>query len=40
MIKMNETIIHIPKPFNEPVFEYAPRSSERNSFIQALKALK
>ena len=37
---MNETIIHIPKPSNEPVFEYAPRSIERNSIIQALKELQ
>ena len=37
---MNETIIHIPKPSNEPVFEYAPRSIERNSIIEALKELQ
>ena len=38
--RMNETIIHIPKPSNEPVFEYAPGSAERNSLIQALKELQ
>ena len=37
---MNETLIHIPKPSNEPVFEYAPGSSERNSIIQAIKELQ
>lgn len=40
MIEVNETIIHIPKPSNEPVFEYAPGSVERNSIIHALKELK
>jgi len=37
---MNETIIHIPKPSNEPVYEYAYGSIERNSIIQALKELQ
>ena len=36
---MSETIIHIPKPTNEPVLEYAPGSAERNSVIQALRTL-
>jgi 1-pyrroline-5-carboxylate dehydrogenase len=37
---MNETIIHIPKPSNEPVYEYAPGSNERKSLIQAIKEIQ
>ena len=37
---MNETIIHIPKPSNEPVYEFAPGSNERKSLIQAIKELQ
>lgn len=37
VIEMNETIIHIPKPSNEPVFDYAPGSIERDSLTLALK---
>ena len=40
VIEVNETIIHIPKPSNEPVFEYAPGSAERNSLTLALKTLQ
>jgi len=40
VIQTNETIIHIPKPSNEPTFQYAPGSAERNSLIQALKTLQ
>jgi len=40
VIEVNETLIHIPKPSNEPVFEYTPGSSERNSIIQAIKELQ
>lgn len=38
--RMNETIIHIPKPSNEPVFQYAAGSAERDSLILALKDLQ
>ena len=37
---MNETIIHIPKPSNEPTYQYAPGSDERKSLIQAIKILQ
>jgi 1-pyrroline-5-carboxylate dehydrogenase len=37
---MNETIIHIPKPSNEPVYQYAPGSDERTSLIQAIKEIQ
>jgi 1-pyrroline-5-carboxylate dehydrogenase len=38
--QMNETIIHIPKPSNEPTYQYAPGSEERKSLIVALKELQ
>jgi len=37
---LNETIIHIPKPSNEPVYQYAPGSDERKSIIQAIKEIQ
>jgi 1-pyrroline-5-carboxylate dehydrogenase len=37
---MNETIIHIPKPSNEPTYQYAPCSDERKSLIQAIKIIQ
>ena len=37
---MNETIIHIPKPSNEPVYQYAPGSDERKSIIQAINEIQ
>lgn len=37
---MNETIIHIPKPSNEPTYQYAPGSDERKSLLQAIKQLQ
>jgi len=37
---MNETIIHIPKPSNEPTYQYASGSDERTSLLQALKLLQ
>ncbi len=37
---MNETIIHIPKPSNEPTLQYAPGSDERDALICAFKELK
>ncbi len=37
---MNETIIHIPKPANEPTFQYAPGSDERKLLLQAIKHLQ
>lgn len=37
---MNETIIHIPKPSNEPTYQYASGSDERKSLIQAIKILQ
>jgi 1-pyrroline-5-carboxylate dehydrogenase len=37
---MNETIIHIPKPSNEPTYQYAPGSAERSSLIQAIKTIR
>lgn len=40
MIEANETIIHIPKPSNEPVYQYPPGSAERNSLLQALKTIQ
>jgi 1-pyrroline-5-carboxylate dehydrogenase len=39
VINVNETIIHIPKPSNEPVYQYAPGSDERKSLIQAIKEI-
>jgi len=40
VIEANETIIHIPKPSNEPVYQYPPGSAERNSLLQALKTIQ
>ncbi len=40
MINVNETIIHIPKPSNEPTYQYASGSDERKSLIYALKILQ
>jgi 1-pyrroline-5-carboxylate dehydrogenase len=37
---VNETIIHIPKPSNEPTYQYAPGSNERKSLIEAMKLLQ
>ena len=37
---MNETIIHIPKPSNEPTYQYAPGSDERKSLLQAIKEIQ
>jgi len=37
---VNETIIHIPKPSNEPTYQYASGSDERKSLIYALKILQ
>ncbi len=37
---VNETIIHIPKPSNEPTYQYAPGSDERRSLIEAMKLLQ
>ncbi|MDG6218627.1 MAG: aldehyde dehydrogenase family protein, partial [Candidatus Thermoplasmatota archaeon] len=37
---MNETIINIPKPQNEPVLEYAPGSTERTLIIKELEKLR
>ena len=37
---MNETIIHIPKPSNEPTYQYAPGSDERTSLLQAIQELQ
>lgn len=37
---MNETIINIPKPKNEPVFDYAPGSTERDLIIKELEKLR
>jgi 1-pyrroline-5-carboxylate dehydrogenase len=36
VIEMNETMILIPKPANEPVFEYGPGSNQRSSLIDAI----
>jgi 1-pyrroline-5-carboxylate dehydrogenase len=40
VIKMNETIIHIPKPSNELTYQYAPGSDERKSLITAIKEIQ
>jgi len=40
VINVNETIIHIPKPSNEPTYQYASGSDERKSLIYALKILQ
>jgi len=40
VINVNETIIHIPKPSNEPTYQYAPGSDERKSLIQAIKEIQ
>jgi 1-pyrroline-5-carboxylate dehydrogenase len=40
VINVNETIIHIPKPSNEPTYQYAPFSDERKSLIQAIKEIQ
>jgi 1-pyrroline-5-carboxylate dehydrogenase len=40
VINVNETIIHIPKPSNEPTYQYAPGSDERKSLVQAIKLLQ
>ena len=40
MIKINETIIHIPKPSNEPTYQYAPGCDERKSLFQAIKEIQ
>jgi 1-pyrroline-5-carboxylate dehydrogenase len=40
VINVNETIIHIPKPSNEPTYQYASGSDERKSLIQAIKILQ
>jgi 1-pyrroline-5-carboxylate dehydrogenase len=37
---MRETIIYIPKPSNEPTYQYAPGSDERKSLLQAIKILR
>ena len=37
---MDETIINIPKPKNEPVLDYAPGSSERELIINELEKLR
>jgi 1-pyrroline-5-carboxylate dehydrogenase len=37
---MNETIINIPKPKNEPVLDYFPRSAERDLIIKELEKLR
>ncbi|DAC72172.1 MAG TPA: 1-pyrroline-5-carboxylate dehydrogenase [Thermoplasmata archaeon] len=37
---MNETIIHVPKPANEPTYQYAPDSDERKCLLQAIKILR
>jgi 1-pyrroline-5-carboxylate dehydrogenase len=37
---MNETIINIPKPQNEPVLDYAPGGPERDALLQALQHLQ
>lgn len=37
---MNETIINIPKPKNEPVLEYFPRSAERDLIIKELEKFR
>jgi 1-pyrroline-5-carboxylate dehydrogenase len=37
---MDETIIHIPKPLNEPTFQYAPGSEERTLLLRALQKLR
>jgi len=40
VINMNETIIHIPKPSNEPTYQYAPGSDERKTLLQAIKEIQ
>jgi len=40
VINVNETIIHIPKPSNEPTYQYAPGSDERKSLILAIKEIQ
>ena len=35
---MNNSIIQIPEPTNEPVYDYAPGSKERQKLEQALQA--
>ncbi|MFO7677735.1 MAG: L-glutamate gamma-semialdehyde dehydrogenase [Thermoplasmatota archaeon] len=40
MIETNETIINIPKPKNEPILEYPPKSDERESIINELKNIQ
>jgi 1-pyrroline-5-carboxylate dehydrogenase len=40
VINVNETIIHIPKPSNEPTYQYAPGSDERKSLLQAIKEIQ
>ncbi|MBN1861551.1 MAG: L-glutamate gamma-semialdehyde dehydrogenase [Candidatus Thermoplasmatota archaeon] len=37
---MNETLIHIPKPSNEPTYQYAPGSEERRFLLEAIKILR
>lgn len=37
---MNETIINIPKPKNEPVLEYFPRSAERDLISKELEKFR
>jgi 1-pyrroline-5-carboxylate dehydrogenase len=40
VVNVNETIIHIPKPSNEPVYQYAPGSDEQRALIQAIKEIQ
>jgi 1-pyrroline-5-carboxylate dehydrogenase len=40
VINVNETIIHIPKPSNEPTYQYAPGSDERKFLLQAIKEIQ
>ena len=37
---MDETIIHIPKPSNEPTLQYAPGSVERKALREAIRTLQ
>ncbi len=37
---MNESIINIPRPANEPVLNYAPGSPERKAIIQAMRDIE
>jgi 1-pyrroline-5-carboxylate dehydrogenase len=39
VIELDETIIHIPKPANEPTYQYAPGSPERKALHEALQTL-